>query len=181
MNEAGKVQVDLSGAPQTMLATLYARALDADAEHPILGDRYAKELVDRLDFDWRRTGQSLKHAPSVTARGAHFDNWARQFLAAHERAVVLHLGCGLDSRAFRLEPHAGVDWYDVDYPDVIALRRQLYPSPEGYHLVAASVTDPAWLAEIPGDRPVLLLAEGVTMYLTEDDGLALLRRALPQR
>ena len=112
----------------------------------------------------------------MTTRSAHFDNWARQFLAAHPEAVVLHLGCGLDARVFRLDPGPGVEWYDVDYPDVADLRRQLYPSREHYHVVAASVTDPAWLADIPGDRPVLAIGEGLTMYLTEEDGVALLRR-----
>ena len=65
---------------------------------------------------------------------------------------MLHLGCGLDSRFFRLDPGPGVEWYDVDYPDVAELRRQLYPGREHYHVVAASVTDPAWLADVPA-RP----------------------------
>ena len=86
----------------------------------------------------------------MTTRTAHFDNWARQFLAVHAEAIVLHLGCGLDARFFRLDPGPGVEWYDVDYPDVIDLRRQLFPSREHYHVIAASVTDPAWLADIPG-------------------------------
>lgn len=114
----------------------------------------------------------------MTIRTAHFDNWVRQFLAVHSRAVVLHLGCGLDSRVFRLDPGPGVEWYDVDCPDVAALRERLFPAREHYQVVAASVTDPAWLAAIPGDRPVLLIAEGLTMYLTERDGTALLRRVV---
>jgi methyltransferase (TIGR00027 family) len=159
-----------------MLATLYAKALDADFENPILGDRYAKQIVERIDYDWKKTTITARRAPSVTTRSAHFDAWARQFLAVHASAVVLHLGCGLDSRFFRLQPGAGVDWYDVDYPDVIALRKQLLPDSDNNHLVAASVTDPAWLAAIPYERPVLMIGEGLTMYLTEQDGTALLRR-----
>ena len=112
----------------------------------------------------------------MTTRSAHFDNWARQFLAVHPEAIVLHLGCGLDSRYFRLDPGPGVEWYDVDYPDVAELRRQLFPAREHCHVVAASVTDPAWLADIPADRPTLMIGEGLTMYLTEEDGVALLRR-----
>lgn len=161
-----------------MLGTLYGRASDADAEHPILGDTFAKELVSRLDYDWRKSGLEAKGAASLTMRTAHFDNWAREFLAVHERAVVLHLGCGLDSRVFRLNPGPGVEWYDVDYAGVIALCEQLYPAREHYHLVPASVTDPAWLQTIPPDRPALLLGEGLTMYLTEEDGVALLRRVV---
>ena len=135
-------------------------------------------MVRRIDYDWRKTTVTPRTAPGIAARTAHFDNWAREFLAVNERATVLHLGCGLDGRAFRLDPGPGVEWYDVDYPDVIALHEQLYPSREHHHRVAASVTDPAWLQAIPADRPALLIAEGLTMYLTEDDGVALLRRVV---
>ncbi|MHA3018737.1 class I SAM-dependent methyltransferase [Mycobacterium sp. BMJ-28] len=163
-----------------MLATFYAKALDADLPNPILHDRWAKQIVDRIDYDWSRTTITPRNSAAVTTRSAHFDHWTRQFLAAHQDAVVLHVGCGLDSRYFRVAPGAGVDWYDIDYPDVTALRGQLYPSPQGHHLVAASVTDPGWLAEIPADRPVLMLGEGLTMYLTAADGVALLRRVVAQ-
>lgn len=136
----------------------------------------AREIVDRIDYDWSATTITARTSPSVTTRSAHFDRWARQFLAAHPRAVVLHLGSGLDGRYFRLDPGPGVEWYEVDFPAVADLRRALYPSAEHCHVVAASVTDPAWLDAIPTDRPVLALGEGLTMYLTESDGLALLRR-----
>jgi len=177
---AEKLHVDLSGAPQTMLATLYAKALDADFAKPILGDRYAKDIVDRIDYDWRSTTINARRSPAVTTRTAHFDLWVRQFLAVNPDAVVLHLGCGLDSRFFRLQPGSGVDWYDVDYPDVIRLREQLYPAHDHNHVVAAEVTNPAWLQDIPTDRPTLAVAEGLTMYLTEPDGTALLRRVVDQ-
>jgi methyltransferase (TIGR00027 family) len=171
-----KLRVDLSGAPQTMLATFYAKALDADREKPILGDRWAKDIVDRIDYDWSKTTITARTSPSVTTRSAHFDHWARQFLAVHPQATVLHLGCGLDSRYYRLDPGPGVEWYDVDYPDVAELRRQLFTPREHCHVVAASVTDPAWLADLPADRPTLMIGEGLTMYLTEAEGVALLRR-----
>ena len=73
-------------------------------------------------------------------------------------------------------PH--VEWYDVDYPAVIALREKIYPPRPRYHLIASSATDPSWLDLIPADRPVLLLAEGISMYLTEHEGVALLRRVV---
>ena len=159
-----------------MLATLHARALDADAGKTVLGDTFAKDLVSRIDYDWRKTSVTARNASAGTVRSMQFDNWARQFLAQHHRAVVLHLGCGLDDRVFRLDPGPDVEWYDIDYPDVIALVEQLFPAREHYHPVAASVTDPAWLSAIPADRPALLIAEGLTYYLTRADGIALLRR-----
>jgi O-methyltransferase involved in polyketide biosynthesis len=175
-----KLRVDLSGAPQTMLATLYAKALDADLERSILDDRHAKEVVERIDYDWSKTAITPRLSPSVTTRSAHFDKWVRQFLTVHPQSTVLHLGSGLDTRYFRVEPGPSVEWYEIDYPDVAELRRQLLPTPEHYHVVAASVTDPAWLRDIPADRPTLALGEGLTMYLTEQDGAALLRRIVEQ-
>jgi O-methyltransferase involved in polyketide biosynthesis len=178
---ANKIHVDLSGPPQTMLDMLYGKALDADAAHPVLGDVYAKRLVDQLDYDWSKCAinkQRRRQVASIAVRTSQFDMWTRQFLSRHERAVVLHLGCGLDSRVFRIDPGPGVEWYDVDYPDVIGLRKQLYQERGHYHLVAASATDPSWLAAVPADRPVLLLAEGLSMYLPQDEGVALLRRVV---
>jgi len=161
-----------------MLAMLYAKALDADAPNSILRDQHAKAAVAGIDYDWQATGINAQAAPSVAVRSLHFDTWTRQFLAVHEHATVLHLGCGLDARVHRLDPPAGVRWYDIDYPEVIELRERLYPGRVGYRMVAASVTDPSWLDEIPANNPALLLGEGLTPYLTRDDGLALLRRVV---
>lgn len=174
----GRVSVDLSGPAKTMLSTLYLKALDADFEHPVLGDRHAKRAIDRIDFDWAALRVGAKWAPLFTVRTAQFDIWVRQFLAVHPHCTVVHLGCGLDARVFRLDPGPGVQWYDVDYPAVIELRRQVYPSRPDYHLVATSATDAHWLDQIPVDLPVLFIAEGVSMYLTEEEGLGLLRRVV---
>ncbi len=178
MPEAAKIPIALTGAPETSLATLYARALEADSDRPLLGDAFARDLVGRIDYNWPKTGITARNVSAGTVRSICLDNWARQFLALHERAVVLHLGCGLDGRVFRLDPGPGVEWYDVDFPDVIALVEQLYPGREHYHPVAASVTNPSWLSAITADRPVLLIAEGLTYYLTKHDGVALLRRVV---
>jgi O-methyltransferase involved in polyketide biosynthesis len=59
-------------------------------------------------------------------RAKQLDDWSTDFLRRHPNAVVLHLGCGMDTRAFRLHPPETVQWFDVDQPDVIAFRRKLY-------------------------------------------------------
>lgn len=175
---ADKVSVNLTGAAQTMLATLYLKALDSEFGRPVLGDPFAKQVIDRLDYDFREIGVTAKWAPLITVRTAQFDIWTREFLAIHPECTVVHLGCGLDSRVFRLDPDPGVQWYDVDYPEVIALRTKVFPSRPGYQLIAASATDPSLFDRLPADRPLLLIAEGISMYLTESDGVALLRRVV---
>jgi len=170
-----KVAVDLSGAAQTMLATLYLKALDADFAHPVLGDRFARQAVQRLDYDFPAIGVSAAWAPLITVRTALYDLWARQFLAAHPECTVIHLGCGMDARVFRLNPGPEVRWFDVDYPEVVALREQVYPTRPHYELLGTAATDLSWLQHIPTGRPTLLLAEGISMYLTAEQGVDLLR------
>jgi O-methyltransferase involved in polyketide biosynthesis len=113
-------------------------------------------------------------------RAWHFDKWTRAFLAANPASTMLHLGCGLDTRVYRIDPGPQVRWYDIDFPDVIALREQLYPQRDGYYQIGSSVTDLTWLDAVPGDTPVLVIAEGLVMYLPEQDGTALFRRITEQ-
>jgi O-methyltransferase involved in polyketide biosynthesis len=163
----------------TLLGTLYLRAWESRLEQPILGDHHAAETLERIDHDAAELKRRTRPESSqyiVGLRGRLIDDWARAFLARHPDAVVLHLGCGLDSRMLRLDPPAPALWFDIDLPAVIDVRRKLYPDHERYRTVAASVTDPGWLAEVPADRPVLVIAEGLLMYLHEDEVRTLLGR-----
>lgn len=175
---AGKVR--LTKEKETYLTTLYGKALDAAVEHPILGDRFAAGAVARIDYDFATLKLPRGGEITLPMRALHFDQWTRSFLAAHPESTVLHLGCGLDARVFRVDPGPAVRWFDVDRPDVIALREQLYPERAGYQRIGTSVTDLAWLDAVPGDRPVLVIAEGLTMYLPPRDGIALFRRITEQ-
>jgi O-methyltransferase involved in polyketide biosynthesis len=97
-------------------------------------------------------------ASSVTdmaLRAKKLDDVVRRFVTNHDNAVVLDLGAGLDSRFNRVTPPATVDWYDIDFPAVISLPRQVLPPSPAVHPVAAMLTDAGWLDEIPADRPPL--------------------------
>lgn len=159
-----------------MLATLYGRALDARSADPILGDSLSAEAIDKINFDPTKTGLRPGDHYAVVMRAEFLDGWTREFLAEHPTATVLHLGCGLDTRVWRVKPGPRIGWYDIDLPDVIKIRREVYGDRPGSTMIAASVADPSWLDQVPQDRPVLVVAEGLTMYLTEVDGQALIRR-----
>ncbi|MFI9815255.1 class I SAM-dependent methyltransferase [Saccharothrix variisporea] len=170
-------RITLTGAPETMLATLYARALDSRARKPILNDTAAFDAVQRIDYDFRRTGINASSAAGVAMRAKKLDDWTRDFLRTHEHATVLHLACGLDTRVFRLSPGPHTRWVDVDLPQVVTLRERLLAIPDGdYRLIASSVTDDGWLDEVPADRPTAVVAEGLTMYLHEHEVRALVEK-----
>lgn len=162
-------KVYLRGSAATLLLTLYMRAWDARQRNPILGDRYAVEVMDRVEVDRNLVRWASGDASAVTCRARTLDGWTREFLAAHPDAQVLHLGCGLDSRPLRVDVPDGCRWIDVDQPEVIALRRRLYTLPEQVETVPASVTDDGWWAHVAGDRPTLAIAEGLFMYVPGED------------
>ena len=161
----------------TNLATLYGRALDARAEHPVLGDATAADVVRHIDYDFGKFKIGRYEAVGIAARGKVFDDLVRDFIRRKPECTVVHLGVGMDSRVFRLDPSATVRWVDVDFPDVIDLRRQLYPERDHTTMIGASVTDD-WIQQVPGDRVTLVVAEGLTMYLEPADGQELFRRVV---
>ncbi len=173
-------KIRLPKEKETYLATLYGKALDARAPQPILGDTYAAEAVARIDYDFKELKLPNGGEITLPLRAWHFDQWTRAFIAAHPDCTVLHLGCGLDTRVQRIDPGPRVRWYDVDFPDVIELRQQLYPDRVGYYPIGSSVIDLKWLDAIPGDTPVIVIAEGLVMYLPEQAGTALFRRIAEQ-
>ena len=168
-------QVRLTGVPETLLATLYGRALDARQSDPILGDDVADEIVRRLDYDFGKLRVTRSDGMSVAIRAKYVDRATADALAAVPGATVLHLGSGLDTRALRLDPEGRIEWYEVDFPAVIDLRRAVVPPLGRYHPIGSSVTDLGWLDEVPPDQPVVVVAEGLMQYLGKDDFVRLLR------
>jgi O-methyltransferase involved in polyketide biosynthesis len=167
---------------ETMLMTLSGRAIQSQWKNPILRDPWAEEAMRHIDYDiskqltgvaswsmWKDIGPTI-----IATRAATFDLLTNRYLADHPEATVLHVGCGMDSRVFRVDPPASIQWFDVDYPDVIDLRRQLFPKRNDYHLIGAPLSDLRWLDEVPRDRPGLLVAEGVLHYMSETEVKALL-------
>lgn len=172
----GHERITLTGEKETLLLTLAAKAGESRLPDSLLHDHFAAEAMARIDYDFARMKIDRDLMVGLALRSHLLDGWARDFLARNPEAVVLHLGCGLDSRVFRLAPGPGVQWFDVDYPEVVALRRRLYPARRHCTLIGASVTEPGWLAQIPADRPRLILAEGLLPYVPAAEVLPLLDR-----
>jgi O-methyltransferase involved in polyketide biosynthesis len=128
------------------------------------------EIVRKLDFDPSRFKLQSHDIIGLVCRVREFDRFTRDFLAARPNGVVVHIGCGLDSRFERVD-NGRVEWFDLDLPEVIQLRRQLIGGEsERYHLIACSALDPTWIEQVSvlKPRPFLFIAEGVLPYFEED-------------
>jgi O-methyltransferase involved in polyketide biosynthesis len=167
-----KQKISLTKEQETLLIPLYAKAQD----NPLFTDQKAQHILASVEYDFRKLNVPQKTAVMLQIRAKQLDAYTRQFISAHSNALILHLGCGLDSRCERVE-RANTRWIDLDMPDVIELRRKFYPETETYHMIASSVSDLSWMEQVSSDsRPVLVVAEGLLMYLHESDVKALILR-----
>ncbi len=171
-------KVELRGVKETSLITLYSRSLQSRWVNPILSDPWAVEAVAQLDYNFNAFKIGIWMASLTGARACQLDTWTKEFLAQHLDANVLHLACGLDSRVFRVNPSVRVAWFDVDFPEVIELRQRLYPERAGCRVIASPLSNLDWLSEVPPHRPTLIVAEGLVMYLMEDDLMRLVSRLI---
>lgn len=155
----------MNSTNKTLYIPLYGKALVSE-RGLFLSDKKAEEIWKQETFPLKRKSRSKWLAYYMGIRAAVFDTWVREQIATHEHAVVLHLGCGLDSRALRVGEHPL--WYDVDFPDVIAERARYFTQDDTYKMLAADVRDDAFLAQIPTHSTAIVVMEGVSMYLAPD-------------
>ena len=170
-------------AQESLFLTLGGRALDSRLPRPFLGDTMADEILTTVGYDIAKfpalTTKLLDPKTKVfdiAVRAKRLDELVRRFVVHHPDGVVLDLGAGLDGRMFRVDPPPTVGWYDVDFPEVIALRRQVLPQPINAHSIGADLTDRDWLDDVPTDRPAVIVADGLVVFLTQDDFVSLLNR-----
>jgi len=158
---------NLNAVSRTLMIPLYIRAMESRRPDAIVRDPKALELVGRLDYDFslvrsRKKGDRV----SMLMRMREFDRLARAFLTQHPDGVLVDLGCGLDTRFDRIE-NGRLEWYGLDLPEVIELRRGLLDETPRSHLIGRSVIDFSWMDDVKrrAGMHFLFLAEGVLYYL----------------
>lgn len=164
-----KITPNLAGVAVTMLIPLYVRAKESRRADALVRDEKAAEIMEQIDFDFARVKLQGHDELAVILRLREFDRFARDFMAEHPDAVVVHIGCGLDTRFERVD-NGRVEWYDLDLPKVTDIRRRLIrEESERYHLLGGSVFDPEWIEALRhhNPRPFLFVTEGVFPYFSE--------------
>lgn len=165
---------DLGDVQETLLIPLYARARDAAARSPVLGDRRAREIVESLDYDFSGFGGAS--LSGSVFRSSIFDGWAARFIAGHPDGTVVELGTGLNTRFDRLD-NGRIRWFDLDLADTMALRRRFFSDSARCTMLDGSVLDTQWFDAVAASpAPYLFLSEAVLIYLDEHD----VHRALTQ-
>ena len=161
-----KEKIRLSGVPETMLQTVYARAKESRGRGAI-HDAKAEEIIEKLDYDFSLADKDTAMHSGVIARTIVLDRLTNEWLAKHPGAVVVNIACGLDTRCYRMSGYAR--WYNLDLPETMAVREKLLPESGAISQIAMSAMDD-WGSEISEpNAPVLIIIEGLTMYLNAKD------------
>ncbi len=126
-----KTKVTLTPEQETLLITLYAKA---QPENPLFFDPIAKNILNQVDYDFKQLKVPYKTVILVCQRTKKLDAVTREFLRENPNGVVIHLGCGLDSRFWRVDDGL-VEWFDLDMQQVTDLRQQFFIPTERYHLI----------------------------------------------
>ena len=164
-----KIPQSLEGVSETLLMTLNARARESQRPDAMLHDDKAVEMVNKLAGDFSRLKMQRHDEIAVIMRMRKFDQHVREFLRRNPDGVVVHIGCGLDTRFERVD-NGQVEWFDLDLPEVIDLRQRLISSTNSrYHSLAASAFEDGWFEEVSRYTPrsILFVSEGVLPYFEE--------------
>jgi O-methyltransferase involved in polyketide biosynthesis len=166
MAEEAKAKVALGGVPETMLLTLYHRAIEARRPDALLHDPRAVALVDAIDYPFElRFGRGdLGSGQGQALRVRCFDQAVEDFLASHPDGTVVALGEGLETQFWRVD-NGRVRWLTVDLPETVQVRRRLLPAEPRMRTLACSALDRRWMDEVDTSRGVLVTAQGLLMYL----------------
>lgn len=161
-----KEKIRLSGVPETMLQTVYARAKESRGRGAI-HDAKAEEIIEKLDYDFSLADKDTAMHSGVIARTIVLDRMTKEWLASHPGAVVVNIACGLDTRCYRMSGYA--HWYNLDLPETMAVREKLLPESGTISQIAMSAMED-WGSKISEQNvPVLIVIEGLTMYLNAKD------------
>ncbi len=161
-----KEKIRLSGVPETMLQTVYARAKESRGRGAI-HDAKAEEIIEKLDYDFSLADKDTAMHSGVIARTIVLDRLTKAWLGAHPGAVVVNIACGLDTRCYRMSGYA--HWYNLDLPETMAVREKLLPESGTISQIAMSAMED-WGSKISEQNvPVLIVIEGLTMYLNAKD------------
>ena len=157
----------MNSVNKTLYIPLYGKSY-VSKKGLFLDDKKAEEIWEAEGFLLKGKSKSKWLAYYMGVRSAVFDEWVKQQISNASNAVVIHIGCGMDSRAIRVgdKDHK---WYDVDFYEVIEERKRYYAETDDYRMIAGDARDCKWLTKIKEKHSAIVVMEGVSMYLSVDE------------
>lgn len=157
----------MNSVNKTLYIPLYGKAY-VSKKGLFLDDKKAEEIWQAEGFSLKGKSRSKYLAYYMGIRSAVFDEWLKQKLAELQDAIVIHIGCGMDSRNIRVDAE-NHKWYDVDFLEVIKERKRYYTETDSYKMLECDVRNSEWLNSIKENSSAIVVMEGISMYLSTED------------
>lgn len=172
------LNININDVSETALLTLYSHAFDAQDENSILNDVSSVQTTHFLNNELSKSEKKLhqqlssgkidkKGVVHIAIRAKRYDKYILDFCRKYPNATIVNIGCGLDNRFERID-NGKIKFFDLDLPDIIDIKKQLFDETDRYHYISQSVFDYSWIEKIP-KNDTLFISEGVFMYCLEDD------------
>ncbi len=162
----------MNNVNKTLYIPLYGKAY-VSKKNIILHDSMAEAIWDKEGYELKGKSKSKWLAYYMAMRSAIYDAWVKHEIENNSHAVVLHIGCGMDSRIKRVSVK-DTYWYDIDFPDVIEERRKYFGETDFYHMLSVDMRTGEWKKCIEGNNDALIILEGVSMYFRPEELTTLL-------
>lgn len=157
----------MNNVNQTLYIPLYGKSY-VSQKGIILQDSMAEKIWTAVEFPLKSKSKSKWLAYYMGMRSAVFDCWTTEQIRKNSDAVVIHLGCGLDSRCQRVTEKMSV-WYDVDFPEVICERQKYYHEDTSYRTIGCDVRDPQLWERVSDGQSAIVIMEGISMYMNPQE------------
>jgi O-methyltransferase involved in polyketide biosynthesis len=162
-------KINISGVPETMIQTLYARAKESQKPDHKIYDVKAIEIVSAMDYDFSNADKDFAMSSGVIARTIMLDKMVKDYVSKNPDAIVINIACGMDTRFYRSD-NGRIRWYNIDLPVTIDVRNRFLKEPARVVNIAKSAMDASWADDIEKNAPsYLVVIEGLSMYLSEND------------
>lgn len=152
----------MNNVNKTLYIPLYGKAF-VSKKNIIIQDKKAEEIWSKERFELKGKSKSKWLAYYMAMRSSIYDEWLKKEMENNQNVVVLHIGCGMDSRVERVSGQ-NTKWYDIDFPDVIEERRKYYTETDTYHMLAMDMRTDEWKKQIEAGQDAIIVFEGVSMY-----------------
>jgi O-methyltransferase involved in polyketide biosynthesis len=164
-----KVKHNLGEVQRTLFLPLWGRAVESKKEQPWLVDEAALRIIEQVDFDFSKAAETMDDLTMIgwIKRSLISDAVVRNLTKKYPDVTIVNIGCGLDTTFDRVD-NGQLQWYDLDLPDVIELRRKFISESERRIFITASFLDKEWLEKLVIRSKVLFLVAGVFYYFEED-------------
>ena len=164
-----KYHIEKNSVQETLVIPLYGRKMCSELYPSLYRDETAIRLLDAIDYDFsaleKKSGSIMQRFGFLEAAMRQNDLACevRDYLRTHPNAAVVNLGCGLDGTG-RACDNGTCRIYNLDFPDVIAVREALLPAGEREKNISCDLNDTAWFREIDASGGAVFFAAGVFYY-----------------